>query len=219
MSSRDAILGTLRRQLKRGSLQGPQRDALEARLQNPPRSLIPARSQLPQPEQVELFIRMATEASASLQKVADMEAVPAAVAAFILRQNLPDDIVLAPELKALPWSAQTRLRIEQRAARNGDKVTVTTAAAGIAETGTLLLMSGPDSPTTLNFLPDVHIVVLPASCIVGPYEDAWAVCRQREVMPRILNLITGPSRSADIEQTLQLGAHGPVQLHILLVES
>ena len=118
MSSRDAILGTLRRQLKRGSLQGSQRDALEARLQNPPRSLIPARSQLPQPEQVELFIRMATEASASLQKVADMEAVPAAVAAFILRQNLPDDIVLAPELKALPWSAQTRLRIEQRAARH-----------------------------------------------------------------------------------------------------
>ena len=67
-----------------------------------------------------------------------MEAVLAAVA-FILRQNLPDDIVFAPELKALPWSAQTRLRIEQRAARNGDKVTVTTAAAGIAETGTLLL--------------------------------------------------------------------------------
>lgn len=219
MSSRDAILGTLRRQLKRGPLQGPQRDALEARLQNPPRALIPARSQLSQPEQVKLFIQMATEASASLQQVADMEAVPAAIAAFILRQNLPDDIVLAPELKALPWSAQTRLRIQQRAARNGDKVTVTAAAAGIAETGTLLLMSGPDSPTTLNFLPDVHIVVLSASCIVGSYEDAWAVYRQREIMPRILNLITGPSRSADIEQTLQLGAHGPVQLHILLVES
>ncbi|MDX1605990.1 MAG: lactate utilization protein C, partial [Candidatus Competibacterales bacterium] len=111
------------------------------------------------------------------------------------------------------------LRCERRAARNGDKVTVTPAFAGIAETGTLMLLSGPDSPTTLNFLPDAHIVVLPAERIVGPYEAAWQRLRARnEPLPRTVNLITGPSRSADIEQTLQLGAHGPIRLHILLVE-
>jgi len=219
MSSRDAILGTLRRQLKRGPLEGAQGDALAARLQNPPRSQIPARAQLAQAEQVELFIRMATEAAATLQRVENLDAVPATIAEYILRQNLPSDIVLAPELNALPWAAQNRLRIEQRAARNGDKISVTAAVAGIAETGTLMLLSGPGKPTTLNFLPDVSIVVLPASNIVGPYEDAWPFYRQQASPPRTINLITGPSRSADIEQTLQLGAHGPVQLHILLVDA
>ena len=220
MSSRDAILNTIRQQRKRGPLAGEQRVALESRLQKPPRHIIPARSQLPHAEQIELFIKMAEEAVASTQRVAGMNAVPAAIADYILRQNLPSDIVLAADLNALPWQEQTRLRIEQRAARNGDKIAVTPAFAGVAETGTLVMLTGPGSPTTLNFLPDVHIAVLPTNCIVGAYEDAWDLLRQqnRAELPRIINLITGPSRSGDIEQTLQLGAHGPVQLHIMLVD-
>ena len=221
MSSREAILSAIQRQRKRGPLKGEQRAVLEARLQQPPRHIIPARSSLPHSEQIELFIEMAQEASASTQRVANINAVPAAIADYILRQNLPSDIVLAADLSVLPWQEQTRLRIEQRAARNGDKIAVTPAFAGVAETGTLVLLGGSGSPTTLNFLPDVHIVVLPSSRIVGAYEDTWDLLRQHKAaaMPRALNLITGPSRSADIEQTLQLGAHGPVQLHILLVDS
>jgi L-lactate dehydrogenase complex protein LldG len=100
-------------------------------------------------------------------------------------------------------------------------VSVTGAFAAIAETGTLMLLSGPSGPTTLNFLPDNHIVVLRASQLVGAYEEAWG--RLRELygpgkLPRTVNLITGPSRTADIEQTIQLGAHGPRRLHILVVE-
>ncbi|MEZ5579927.1 MAG: LUD domain-containing protein [Candidatus Competibacteraceae bacterium] len=73
-----------------------------------------------------------------------------------------------------------------------------------------MLLSGPHSPpTTLNFLPDTHIVVLRADRIVGAYEDAWDLLRARGLgMPRTVNFITGPSRSADIEQTVQMGAHG-----------
>lgn len=218
--SRAAILDTLRRQLRRGPLSDEQRVPLERRLAEHPANLIPARAQLPHAEQVELFVRMAEQAAASVQRVADSTAVPAAVADYVRQQDLPRSLVVAPaaEFDALPWQEQTGLHIERRHARNGDRVTVSPAFAGIAETGTLLLLSGPDSPTTLNFLPDAHIVMLPAERVVGPYEEAWQRLRARNAaIPRTLNLITGPSRSADIEQTLQLGAHGPIRLHIILV--
>jgi L-lactate dehydrogenase complex protein LldG len=220
-TTRERILASLRNQLGREALAGEARARLETRLSRPQRNPIPARSQLSHDEQVELFVRMAEEAAATVQRVATADQVPAAVAGFVLRENLPSDIVVAPDaaLDALPWQAQQRLRVARRQAQNGDRVSVTPVFAGIAETGTLMLLSGPGSPTTLNFLPDVHIAVLYADQIVGPYEDAWdRLRRQFAAMPRTVNLITGPSRSADIEQTLQLGAHGPVQLRIVLIE-
>ena len=93
------------------------------------------------------------------------------------------------------------------------------AFAGIAETGTLALVSGPANPTTLNFLPDNHIVVLRKEDVVADYESVFAMLRTaygKGGAPRTLNFVTGPSRSADIEQTLLLGAHGPRRLHIVI---
>ena len=107
------------------------------------------------------------------------------------------------------------------AARPGDPVSLTRAFAGIAETGTLMLTSGPAGPTGLNFLPETHMVVVRAGDIAGSYEDAWDRLRDSrdgEALPRTVNLITGPSRTADIEQTIQLGAHGPRRLHVVLIE-
>ena len=219
--AREQILATIRRGLKRGPLEGARRVELEARLAQPPRHLIPARAQGSHPEQVALFVRMAEYALATVAQVASPNDAPAAVAAFLARENLPTEVVMASdaELAALPWADQPILRIERRAARDGDKVSVTTAFAGIAETGTLLLRSGPDSPTTLNFLPDTHIVLLPAERIVGSYEDGWDLLRVAadKAMPRTVNYITGPSRSGDIEQTMQLGAHGPLRLHLVVI--
>jgi L-lactate dehydrogenase complex protein LldG len=83
------------------------------------------------------------------------------------------------------------------------------------------MVSGSDNPTTLNFLPDNHLVVVAAGDLSGSFEEILEKLRARygkEKMPRTLNLITGPSRSADIEQTLILGAHGPRKLHIIVVE-
>lgn len=218
--SRAAVLASIRQHLRRSQPDDERRAALEHRLREHPRQMVPARAQLAPAGQIELFVQMATEAAASVQRVATWANVPAAVAEFVLRHNLPSEIVVAPatELAELPWTGQDRLRVEYRAARNGDHVSVAPAFAAIAETGTLMLLSGPDSPTSLNFLPDAHIVVVPAGQIVGPYEDAWQRLRQQGRMPRSVNFITGPSRSADIEQTLQLGAHGPIQLHIILIE-
>ncbi|HTJ90970.1 MAG TPA: LUD domain-containing protein, partial [Acidocella sp.] len=100
-----------------------------------------------------------------------------------------------------------------------DPVTLTQAFAGIAETGTLMMPSGPERPTTNNLLSDTAIVVIRAARIVGAYEDAFDLLRaERGGMPRNVMLITGPSRSADVEQTLELGAHGPRSLHVLVID-
>lgn len=124
-----------------------------------------------------------------------------------------------PKLDAIPWSAAPMLQIARGKPDPSDEVGLTGAFAAIAETGTLMLLSGPESPSTLNFLPETHIVVVKAGEILGSYEDGWAKLRQAAgALPRTVNFITGPSRSGDIEQTLQLGAHGPRRLHIVLVD-
>src|SRR5690606_29190384 len=92
----------------------------------------------------------------------------------------------------------------------------------VAESGTLVMLSGADNPTTLNFLPDHHLVVVDEKDIAGDYETVWDQIRKRfgaKEMPRAVNWITGPSRSGDIEQTHLLGAHGPRSLHVLVVRS
>ena len=131
-----------------------------------------------------------------------------AVSAFLDCEGLPAELVMAPdpELAVLPWPEDSTLRIERRAAVDGDKTSVSLAFAGIAETGTLVLLSGPHGPTTLSFLPDTHIVVLRADPSSVPTRTPGINCGAWFGMPRTVNFITGPSRSADIEQTVQMGA-------------
>lgn len=217
--ARAAILANIRRGLQRGVLDEQRQEGLRARLREHPRNLIPERSRLPRAEQRQLFRDMALEASASLAEVAGWDRVPAAVAAFLGEHDLPARVVLAADERLIGqgWS-EAGLDGDVRVARNGDTAAVSPAFAAIAETGTLMLCSGPQSPTTNNFLPDNHVVVLEADRIVGAYEEAWSMLREAYAeIPRTVNMITGPSRSADIEQKLQMGAHGPVRLHILLV--
>ena len=219
--SRDAILNAVRRGLKRGPLPADQIAMLRGRMELHPRHLIPARSRLPHAEQVDLFVRNVEKEFGSVTRVPDLDSVPAAVADFLAAQNLPPSFVRAPhpELRALPWSNRPLLDIREGRAQATDLVSVQHAFAGIAETGTLMLPSAPERPTTLNLLADTEIVVLRASRLVGAYEEAWDLLRaDMGGMPRNVMLVTGPSRSADIEQTLELGAHGPRQLHVVLVE-
>lgn len=215
------VLGAIRRGLRRGELGPDGKAMLLGRLERHPRHLIPARSQLPRPEQVALFVRNVEKEFGTLARVADLDAVPDAVVDYLAAQNLPSDIVMSPhpDLQAIPWSKRPLLQIRQGRAEDTDLVSVQHAFAGVAETGTLMFPSGPERPTTINLLPDTAVAVLRTSRIVGPYEDAWDLLR-RELggMPRNVMLVTGPSRSADIEQTLELGAHGPRRLHIVLIE-
>ena len=219
--TKEAVLGSIRRSLRRGELPADQQAMLGGRLARPPRHLIPARSQIPRPDQVDLFVRNVEKEFGTVTRVPDAEAVPEAVADYLASQNLPSELAMSPhpELQAIPWATRPLLHIREGRAEATDLVSVQHAFAAVAETGTLMFPSGAERPTTINLLPDTAVVVLRASRIVGPYEDAWDLLRtEMGAMPRNVMWVTGPSRSADIEQTLELGAHGPRRLHVVLIE-
>ena len=219
--SRDVILNAIRRGLRRGPLPADQTAMLADRMARHPRHLIPARSRLPHAGQVDLFVRNVEKEFGSVTRVPDADSVPDAVAQYLAEQNLPSAMVMAPhpELQAIPWSNRPLLSIREGRAQATDAVSVQHGFAAIAETGTLMLPSAPERPTTLNVLADTEVVVLRASRVVGAYEEAWDRLRaELGGMPRNVMLVTGPSRSADIEQTLELGAHGPRRLHVVLID-
>ena len=215
--SKARMLRDIRRALNRnGPLPAGVGQALDERLRNPSPNLQPAISA----DLVKLFIDKALGVGCSLDRIDSLTQVPAAVLAHLEAHGVPLSVVVAsqPDLEALAWS--NRIEVAYRAARGDDLASVTGAYAGVAESGTVVLRSGRASPTTLNFLPDDHLVVLRESQIVGHLEDVWAAMRQQELpMPRTLNLITGPSKTGDIEQTIYDGAHGPRRFHIILVSA
>ncbi|MGE5548127.1 MAG: LutC/YkgG family protein [Solirubrobacterales bacterium] len=216
-NARSAIFDGIRRSLHRGPLTGVAAEAVSRRLAEPRANVVPARGRGAGAELVERFAAMVIETQASLARVAALSDVPASVAAWLAEAGLPLSAVAAPALAALDW-AGTGLDVRFGAAAKGDMVSLTPAFRGVAETGTLVLTSGPERPTTLNFMPDVHVVLVRAGDVVGCYEDAWVALRAAGAMPRTVNWITGPSRTADIEQSLLLGAHGPRRLHVVLID-
>lgn len=216
MSARERILGDVRRALNRTA---PVPDSvakgLEARLKRPTSNTRPAIDE-------DLLAGFAAKCAA-VKTVVTAVTTPAevsqAVTAHLAEHDLGDAVVMAPdpELADIPWS--NALTIDRRVAAATDRVSVTGALAGVAETGSVVLLSGPESPTTLNFLPDDHIVVLRASRIVAHTEDVWALLRgSRRKLPRTVNFITGPSKTGDVEQTIQEGAHGPRRLRVIVLD-
>jgi len=221
MSSRAAVLASIRRSLGVSGDEATRRFEVETRLKQAPPGIVPKRGQGDVPARVATFKAEAERAQASVVEIAGWEGAPAEIARFLRESNCPATLRMGddPRLAAMPWS-ETSLEILRGASDGGDVNAVSAAFAGIAETGTLALVSGPDNPTTLNFLADNHIVVLPREAVEADYEGVFAKLRGtygKGGAPRTLNFITGPSRSADIEQTLLLGAHGPRRLHILIV--
>ncbi|HYC02901.1 MAG TPA: lactate utilization protein [Azospirillaceae bacterium] len=215
--ARSAILGGLRKALDTGAGRA---EAVDRRLAERPRGTVPSRGLVPAWRRADLFAEMAQGVGATVERVGAASRVPHAIADYLAAHNLPARLRLAPdpELLSLPWDRRPTLEVTAGRAEPDDIVSVTPALAGIAETGTLLAASGPGHPTTLNFLPAIHIVVLHADRVVGTYEEAWERLREAGAMPRTANLITGPSRTGDIEQTIFLHAHGPGRLHIVLVD-
>jgi L-lactate dehydrogenase complex protein LldG len=223
MTGRDAMLGRIRTALGRGALSADQAAAVDARLASHTRNLVPARAQIPHAEKVALFEQLLRKAGATVDHAAGAGDVPGAIARFLASHNLPKDVTLAPDarLTDLPWeTAEPLLTTRAGKADPADLTSVTPVFAGIAETGTLMLVSGEATPSTLNLLPDNHIAVVRMSEIVGSMEDGWDRLRAtygEGEMPRTAIFITGPSRTADIELTMIFGAHGPRRLHVVLV--
>jgi L-lactate dehydrogenase complex protein LldG len=223
--ARERILANIRDSLNSSRLDAGAKAELRARVAAHRRNLIPARaSALSHRQQLDLFVAMAEEVQATVARVNSLAAVPEAVARYLAEQNLPAELVMAPDpsLNAIPWEVRPLLQIRRGRAEAEDKVSLTPCHAAIAETGTVMLISGPETPTTLNFLPDTHIILLREEQVVATYEDGWDRLRTSTApggLPRVVNFITGPSRTADIEQHIELGAHGPRRLHIVLLEN
>ncbi|MBX3524056.1 MAG: lactate utilization protein [Xanthobacteraceae bacterium] len=224
MTGRDAIFATIKKSLQVAGDDRARRETVAVRLEKHPRGIIPARGQKPKAERTELFRQMVEHAKASIVMLDSKDDVPAAVAAYLRSKNLPQSIRHGDDgrLSLIPWAKERTLEVTKGASDGAQLASVSYSFAGVAESGTLVMLSGADNPTTLNFLPDHHLVVVDERDIAGDYETIWDRLRERfgaNAMPRVVNWITGPSRSGDIEQTHLLGAHGPRSLHVLVVRN
>lgn len=212
MSSREDILGRVRSQLGRDAAPadaGREIDAWLAAHRQGPRP--PAAGDL-----LARFRDKSEALSTSVDIVSDWSAVPAAVARYLDGQALAKRVVGWPLIRGHDWNS-AGIVFAARGAVDADLVGITGCYCAIAETGTLMLLSGADTPASVSLLPETHVAVLAASRIVAGMEEAWNLARtELGTMPRAVNFISGPSRTGDIEQTIVLGAHGPYRVHVVI---
>jgi L-lactate dehydrogenase complex protein LldG len=216
MSARDRILTKIKRQIAEGAPDARAaavNDRLSALAQTAPR---PSQSLSSQSGTIEQFAARAKAADATVSHISSLDDLPTALSHELRQRNMRQIIRMGadPALAKLDWSA---LEVSHGKGRIEEPATLSVAPMATAETGTLGLLSGPNNPVTLTFLGETHFVAVWAEDITPGMEEMWAKFRASGENPRTINLVTGPSRSADIGQTLQLGAHGPVALHIFIV--
>ena len=227
MTSRSRILGGIRK-----SLSASQHDALtrkerlsaaRRRIARPVRGIIPARLSEPHYSLVSAFCAKVVESKASVKKVKSYGKAGAAIVEYLRQHHLPQIVRMGSDRRLKKSNLQKSGLIDVLIgpSEGSDLVCISHAIGGISETGTLVLGSGLDNPSTLNFLPETHIILVNKNDIRNNYEGAWKILRRKYgkgKMPRTINLITGPSSSADIEQTFILGAHGPLRVHVIVVD-
>lgn len=221
--SRDVILEKVAAALVNPSEnEGARRAVVAQRLKRHDRQPTPERTRGSHAELIERF-KTYLSSSATVLSLDSPDQIPSAISQYLRASNLPARVRTGsdPSLAKLPWSSAASLERLSGPADARDEVGLSAVVAGVAETGTLVLAAGADNPVTLGFLPETHIVVVGEDQIVGAYEDAFDIVRKRlgeGVMPRTLNFISGPSRTADIAGTIVMGAHGPRRMCVLVVK-
>jgi len=222
MSARKDILAPLKTTLDRVHNPTAPYSGADQRIQNGSAPLIPERGRSKGPAKTALFVSEAERADADVRRLAHMDDVPRVVKRILAEAKITE-LKAAPDqkLQAMDW---TDIDVAFGRGEGADHIGLSVAYGAVAETGTRGMTSGHNAPTTLNFLPDVHIVVIREQDIAANYEEVWDRLRadanpDAPQLPRTVNWITGPSRTADIEQTLLVGAHGPRKLIILLIDA
>jgi L-lactate dehydrogenase complex protein LldG len=213
--SRDKILSSIRQKL---ALKNPERsrDAILSRLKKHIRNTIPKRTKLPDDALATLFSSQAENAGAVIT-ITTADRLEQSLQHYCQERSIKKiKIATTPLLQRMDWGDQD-IELHTGAADIDDTVSITECFSAVAETGTLILFSSKESPTTLNYLTEIHIVILHQKNIDASYEDAWDKVRQLPQLPRCINMITGPSRTGDIEQKTLVGAHGPRELQIFLM--
>ena len=222
LEKRGAVLGAIRNALSVDGDDSARQKSVQERIKSHRANLIPKRAAIGSAARKKLFIDTLEGQSAHVSLASSLKEIPEIVANYLRDNNLPAEFRTGEDklLGDIPWGNSASLTRHQGKSQGSDAVTISRAQTAAAETGTMFLTSGADNPTTLNFLPDTHIAVIRAQDILGSYEDAWNALRElygARVMPRTVNLISGPSRTADIEQIIVMGAHGPRRLHVIIV--
>ena len=167
---------------------------------------------------VDIFSERARLANAEVRVVETEADVPQAIAELLRSKNLPAVVHMPPSSASLAWETASGLTLTHLAP-GPDDAAVAAAPFGIAETGTLAYAAGANTPASWHFLAGFEIAVLRAANIVPHLETAIAQMKKQGALASTINFVTGPSRTGDIEQTLELGAHGPKALAILVVRS
>jgi L-lactate dehydrogenase complex protein LldG len=196
--------------------------AVEDRLRKHPRGTIPARARADREALFELMSTMLAAQGAEVTRASTPQDAVQAIATDLREHALPSRLRMGgdAELAALPWETAPEIERVFGPADDKDRASLSRAVVAAAETGTLFLVSGTDNPTTLAFLPEVHFILIRAGDVVGSYEEAFDRSRLiygEGTLPRTVNLISGPSRTADIEQTIVRGAHGPKRLDVVIL--
>lgn len=220
--ARARIFGSIRTGLGVTGTESARQAAVAARLGRTEANLVPARARLAPEALLAQFRQLLDGQSATVVELAGLAELPTAVAAYLRSKNLPLVVRTGdePDWQGVPWEREPALERTHGIAVGSDTAGLSRAFAGISETGTLVLRSGTANPTTLNFLPETHLVAVRRADIVGSYEEMWDRLRATHgvgQMPRTVNFVSGPSRTADIEQQLVMGAHGPRRLLVMIV--
>lgn len=170
------------------------------------------------PDLIARFKEQSLKMESTVDEISSIAAIPQAVARYMHEKGLENRGLCWPAFVTLDWRS-AGLEIESRTTVEGDRIGITGCFCAIAETGTLLLTTSPTTPNKTSLLPETHIAILNTSRIVVGMEEAWNLVRtELKQLPRACSFISGPSRTADIEQTLVIGAHGPYRVHIILVD-
>jgi len=217
VSARDNILARIRKAQGRGGEQPTQAELAKVRADIARHGAGPQPSIARPADPLGHFRAECDRVGTTHAEAHTLAAVPAEVARYLDANELAREVVVWPELGGLDW-AGAGVVAQARPARAEDRTGVTGCFCAIAETGTLLLLSGERMPRTTALLPETHVAVVPRSRLVLTLEDAFALLR-REVgeLPRATWFVSGPSRTADIEQTIVIGAHGPYRAHVIVV--
>lgn len=221
--ARQSILNAVREALDVKGDDTARKDTVQKRLKSHPANLVPQRAKASGDARLKLFTDMLEGQSARVSRAKSVNDIPVIVAAYLRENNLPAELRTGSDalFGQIPWEKAPTLTHHSGRGLESDAVAMSRARTAAAETGTLFLTSGEENPTTLNFLPDTHIAVISKKDILGSYEDAWNALRDiygARTLPRTVNLVSGPSRTADIEQIIVMGAHGPRRLHVIIVD-
>ena len=221
-AARDAIFSKIRASLDVKPGDSARAALAQARITARARHLTPARA-LQEPAALRAhFTEYLTRGFATVVDVPTLDTLPTAIQTYLRAHDKPPRIRMGADarLVALPWQSAPAIERLSGRAQPADEVSLSYAVAAAAETGTLVLASGPDNPVTLNYLPESHLVVLDAATLKGSYEDALDIVRAKlgpGVMPRTLNFVSGPSRTSDIGGITVMGAHGPRFLAVFVI--